>query len=74
MPPLVSVIIPCFNTERWIAKKPIDSCFAFHTYPNIEIIVVDDMVPTDNSLEIVKSYGKKSCLAECKSIGRGSTL
>lgn len=56
MPPLVSVIIPCFNTERWIAEA-IDSCLQ-QTYPNIEIIVVDDG-STDNSLEIVKSYGKK---------------
>jgi glycosyltransferase involved in cell wall biosynthesis len=52
----VSIIIPCFNTERWISEA-IDSCLQ-QTYPNIEIIVVDDG-STDKSLEIIKSYGKQ---------------
>ncbi len=50
----VSVIIPCFNAEKWLAEA-IDSCLQ-QTYPNIEIIVIDDG-STDNSLEIIKSYG-----------------
>ncbi len=53
---LVSVIIPCFNAERWIAET-IDSCLK-QTYPYIEIIVIDDF-STDLSMEIVKSYGDK---------------
>jgi glycosyltransferase involved in cell wall biosynthesis len=53
---LVSVIIPCFNAERWIAEA-INSCLE-QTYPHIEIIVIDDC-STDNSLEIIKSYGDK---------------
>ncbi|GAB1545269.1 hypothetical protein NUACC21_79450 [Scytonema sp. NUACC21] len=56
MPPLVSVIIPCFNAEKWISEA-IDSCLQ-QTYSNVEIIVVDDG-STDNSLEIIKSYGNK---------------
>jgi|GEM_PF-282383 glycosyltransferase involved in cell wall biosynthesis len=56
MLPLVSVIIPCFNAERWIAEA-IDSCLQ-QTYKNIEIIVVDDG-STDNSLAIIQSYGNK---------------
>lgn len=56
MQKLVSVIIPCFNAERWIAET-IDSCLK-QTYPYIEIIVIDDC-STDNSLEIIKSYGDK---------------
>ncbi|MCX7596030.1 MAG: glycosyltransferase [Fischerella sp.] len=56
MSKLVSVIIPCFNAERWLAEA-IDSCLQ-QTYPNIEIIVIDDG-STDNSLEIIKSYGNK---------------
>ncbi|AFY47978.1 glycosyl transferase [Nostoc sp. PCC 7524] len=50
----VSVIIPCFNAEKWVSEA-IDSCLK-QTYSNIEIIVVDDG-STDNSLEIIKSYG-----------------
>ncbi|TFI53612.1 glycosyltransferase [Mastigocladus laminosus UU774] len=53
---LVSVIIPCFNAERWL-KEAIDSCLQ-QTYPNIEILVIDDG-STDNSLEIIKTYGNK---------------
>lgn len=56
MTKLVSVIIPCFNAERWLAEA-IDSCLQ-QTYPNIEIIVIDDG-STDNSLEIIKSYRDK---------------
>lgn len=53
---LVSVIIPCYNAERWIAEA-IDSCLN-QTYPSVEIIVINDG-STDNSLEIIKSYGDK---------------
>lgn len=50
---IVSVIIPCFNAEKWI-KEAIDSCLN-QRYPAIEIIVIDDG-SNDNSLEIIKSY------------------
>lgn len=53
---LVSVIIPCFNAEKWL-KQAIDSCLS-QTYSNLEIIVIDDG-STDNSLEIIKSYGDR---------------
>jgi len=54
--PLVSIVIPVHNGERYI-KESIDSCF-IQTYGNIEIIVVDDK-STDNTLEILKGYGEK---------------
>ncbi len=50
---LVSVIIPCFNTERWI-KEAIDSCLE-QTHSHLEIIVIDDG-STDGSLEIIKGF------------------
>lgn len=53
MPKLVSVIIPCFNAQKWLAEA-IESCFQ-QTYPRIEVIVVDDG-STDRSLDIIQSY------------------
>lgn len=50
---LVSIIIPCFNAEQWIAEA-IESCL-LQSYPFIEIIVIDDG-STDKSLNIIKSY------------------
>jgi len=49
----VSIIIPCYNAERWVGEA-IDSCLA-QTYRPLEIIVVDDG-STDGSLEIIKEY------------------
>jgi glycosyltransferase involved in cell wall biosynthesis len=56
MPSLVSVIIPCYNAQKWL-EEAIDCCLQ-QTYPNIEIIVIDDG-STDNSSEIIKSYADK---------------
>ena len=53
--PIVSVIIPCFNREKYI-KKCVDS-ISKQTLKNIEIIVVDDG-STDNSAKIVKELQK----------------
>ncbi|KKP65148.1 MAG: Glycosyl transferase family 2 [candidate division WS6 bacterium GW2011_GWE1_34_7] len=54
--PLVSVVIPVHNGEKYI-KEAIDSCIN-QTYKNIEIIVVDDK-SEDDTLKILKGYGKK---------------
>lgn len=56
MSPKVSILIPCYNSEQFIAET-LDSCLA-QTYDNIEIIVVDDG-SIDRSLEIAKDYGNK---------------
>jgi glycosyltransferase involved in cell wall biosynthesis len=53
--PLVSIIIPCYNAERWLSHA-ILSCLE-QTYRPIEIIVIDDG-STDGSLDIIKSYDK----------------
>lgn len=50
---LVSILIPCYNSERWIAET-LESAIA-QTWQNKEIIVVDDG-STDNSLEVAKRF------------------
>jgi glycosyltransferase involved in cell wall biosynthesis len=52
---LVSIIIPCYNAERWLSHA-ILSCLE-QTYRPIEIVVIDDG-STDGSLDIIKSYDK----------------
>ncbi|QCS50066.1 glycosyltransferase [Picosynechococcus sp. PCC 11901] len=54
MNPQVSILIPCYNAERWIAQA-IESALN-QTYQNKEVIVVDDG-SKDGSLEIIKSFG-----------------
>jgi glycosyltransferase involved in cell wall biosynthesis len=51
--PLVSVIIPNYNYERYI-EKCLESVIS-QDYPNIEIIVVDDG-STDCSIEVIQRY------------------
>ena len=54
--PLVTVIIPLFNAEKYIAQT-IESVIS-QTYQNWEMIIVDDC-STDNSKDIVKKYEAK---------------
>lgn len=54
--PLVSIVIPVYNGEQFLAEA-ID-CSLAQTYDNIEIIVVNDG-SSDNSREIALSYGNK---------------
>ena len=52
----VSVIIPAFNCRRYI-EETVESALN-QTYPDIELIVVDD-ASTDKTCEILKRYGEK---------------
>jgi glycosyltransferase involved in cell wall biosynthesis len=58
--PLVSVLIPCYNAEAWLAQT-LDSVLS-QSYPKLEIIVADDG-SSDTSANIVARY-----------IGRGVKL
>ena len=69
MTPLVSILIPCFNAERWIAET-LDSAVG-QTWPNLEIIVVDDG-STDRSADIVESYADRG-VRLIRQANRGST-
>lgn len=53
---LVSVIIPCYNSERYIVQS-IESVI-MQTFQQWEMIIVDDC-STDNSADIIKKYEAK---------------
>lgn len=53
MNPLVSIIMPCYNAERYIAQS-IESVLA-QTYQEWELLITDDC-STDKSVEIIKRY------------------
>lgn len=53
MYPLVSIIIPVYNSAKIIERALSD--ILLQTYPNLEIIVVDDG-SSDNSFELAKQY------------------
>ena len=55
-PGRVSVIIPAFNAEAYIAEA-IESVIG-QTYPDVECIVVDDG-STDRTGEVVETYGER---------------
>ncbi|MBE9076934.1 glycosyltransferase family 2 protein [Romeria aff. gracilis LEGE 07310] len=55
--PLVSVIVPAYNAEKFIAET-LDSVMA-QTYSNLEVLVVDDG-SQDRTGEIVAAYTQKN--------------
>ena len=53
--PLVSILIPAYNAERWIGET-IQSALN-QTWPRKELIVIDDG-STDDTLAIARQYEK----------------
>jgi len=70
MNPLVSILIPCYNAEKWI-EQAIDSALN-QTYKNVEIIVIDDG-SNDRSLEIINRYSDRITWHTSKNCGGNAT-
>lgn len=51
--PLVSILIPSYNAERWLAES-IASAVG-QSYPDVEVVVVDDG-STDGSVRVARSF------------------
>src|SRR5689334_10193362 len=54
--PLVSIIIPCYNSEQWISES-IESVLR-QTYSNWEVILIDDG-SSDNTVQIIQLFISK---------------
>jgi len=69
--PRISIIVTNYNYGRYL-HAAIDSALA-QTYPQVEVIVVDDG-STDDSREIIESYGKRIIPIIKVNGGHGSAL
>lgn len=56
MTPFVSILIPCFNAERFVAAA-IESALS-QDHPRVEVVVVDDG-STDGSLDVIRRYADR---------------
>lgn len=61
MEPQVSVVIPCFNAEQWLAQA-VESALA-QSVPGVEIVVVNDG-STDRSREVAEQFGDRITLID----------
>jgi glycosyltransferase involved in cell wall biosynthesis len=66
--PLVSILIPAYNAERWIADT-LQSAIA-QTWPRKEIIVVDDG-STDRTYEVARRFASKEVAVVLSRENRG---
>lgn len=68
MQPLVSVIMPAYNAEKFIAEA-IESVLK-QTYNNWELIIIDDC-STDDTLKIIQSYTDERIKVFCNAENKG---
>lgn len=70
---LISVIVPNFNHEKYLAFR-LDSIFN-QTYSNFEVILLDDC-STDNSRQILSEYARNEKVSHCifNEINTGNTF
>jgi teichuronic acid biosynthesis glycosyltransferase TuaG len=54
--PLISVIMPCYNSSRFVARAILS--VLHQTYKNLELIIVDDC-STDDTKKIIKKFLKQ---------------
>lgn len=69
MPPQVSAIIPCYNSSAWI-RESVASALG-QSYPNLELIVVDDG-SQDSTLEILREFHGKVQVLQREHTGIGA--
>ena len=58
---LISVIIPCYNQAHYLGEAI--SSVIYQTYPNLEVIVVDDG-STDETAEVAGRYPQVRCIRQ----------
>lgn len=69
--PLVSIVIPAYNQAEYLPQA-IESVLA-QDYPKIELIVLDDG-STDNTRDILASYGDRIVAGSHSNCGQAATL
>jgi glycosyltransferase involved in cell wall biosynthesis len=69
--PLVSIVIPAYNQGQYLVQA-IDSVLA-QDYPKLELIVLDDG-SSDNTRDIIISYGERVVAGSHSNCGQSATL
>lgn len=68
MNPMISVILPVYNSEKYI-EKTIRSVLN-QTYEDFELLIIDD-IPTDNTMSIVDSIHDDRIRIICNGENKG---